>query len=175
MITKFKIFENMSTFETYENLVGIELSEYHAYDDFDVSLVLSDFNHIIERYFNDDESEYSCAENLIDREYLIKYHDMHTGIYNVMSFKEKSDAINTLKYISENHFDMEDDLDEIFHYVQDLGADGETYEINYREIETIDLQDYYDNNMILDESDIKVFENAKKEYEKSMKAKDFNL
>jgi len=175
MITQFKIFENMSTFEIYENLVGIVLSEYYGYNHFVVSLILSDFKHIIKKYYNDDESETSCAEYLIDREYLIKYHDMHTGIYNVMSFKEKSDAINILKYVSENNFDMVDDLYDIFYYVQDLGADGETYEINYREIETIDLQDYYDDNMILDESDIKVFEKAKKEYEKSEKAKDFNL
>ena len=169
MITKYKLFENNNS---VEDEIKIELYSSFGLSEFDIEEYFLDFSDDIQELIKLNEYDvYDIARDIINYKYAIKYQDYHSGIYNLIEFSEKSDAIDTLIFITRHELNIYDDLEDIYNYIEINSYKTETYEINYRYINN----DRYDNVLILDDSDIYLYEKRYKEYQKKQKSKKFNL
>jgi len=169
MITKYKLFENKSI----EDEIKIELYSSFGLSEFDIEEYFYDFYDDIQQLIKLNNYDiYDIAKDIIEYKYAIKFQDMHSGIYNLIEFEYKNEAIETLKFIRRYNLDINDDLEDIYNYIKlNVFKINDIYEINYRYINN----DRYDNVFILDESDIDIFDKRYKEFQKKQKQKKFNL
>jgi hypothetical protein len=169
MITKYKLFENNSV----EDEIKIELYSSFGLNEFDIEEYFNDFYDDIQQLIKLNEYDvYDIAKDIIEYRYAIKFQDMHTAIYNLIEFEYKSEAIETLKFIRRYNLDINDDLEDIYNFIElNVFKIEDTYEINYRYINN----DRYEKVLILDDSDIDIFDKRYKDYQKKQKQKKFNL
>jgi len=167
MITKYKIFENNNS---VEDEIKIELYSSFGLSEFEIEEYFYDFYDDIQELIKLNEYD-DIAREIIDYKYAIKYQDYHTGIYNLIEFSEKADTIDVLEFIKRHNLTIYDNLEDIYNYIEINSHKTEIYEINYRYINN----DRYDNVLILDDSDIYLYEKRYKEYQKKQKSKKFNL
>ena len=169
MITKYKLFENNSV----EDEIKIELYSSFGLNEFDIEEYFNDFYDDIQQLIKLNEYDvYDIAKDITEYRYAIKFQDMHTAIYNLIEFEYKSEAIETLKFIRRYNLDINDDLEDIYNFIElNVFKIEDTYEINYRYINN----DRYEKVLILDDSDIDIFDKRYKDYQKKQKQKKFNL